>query len=155
MGECFNLSVKIETVTKSWSLPTRQQSMKGPHSQDKGWTPCSPVFPGTIHHRTCPCISYSKHERHTLSLSLLCAFGLLYGNWVWRMCFYPSHSLFWCLKSCMAEAAAADGAAEDQRLWGMGCLGQRATTFLSSPQWRWVQKGRVTAARQLGSQVSR
>lgn len=61
--------------------------------------------------------------------------------------------LFWCLKTCMAEAAAADVAGEDQGWWGMGCLGQGATTFVSSPQWHWVQKGRVTAGRQLGSQA--
>lgn len=46
--------------------------------------------------------------------------------------FHPPYSLFRCLKTCMAGAAAAAGAGEDQGLWGMGYLGQGATTFLSS-----------------------
>lgn len=41
-----------------------------------------------------------------------------------EICFYPSHNLSQCLKTCVAGAAGADGAGEDKGLWDMGYLGR-------------------------------
>lgn len=108
-------------------------------------------------------ISYSKHTRYSLPPYLLYAFRMQYGNWVRRMgnpiadcASTPPYGLLWCLKTCVAEAAACR-AGEDQGFQGGGCLGQGTTAFLShhsSPQGRRVQKGRVTAEIQLGFRAS-